>query len=173
MKRFLEFKRGERVCRSLRIRMKKVSDRGAVDMLSIMVGLLIISVITALILPKIIPALMGGKQAAVREQVKGLIEVGHNYGAAYGGVFTGIGSYTAGGYVAGQTSLLPSNYTASGVSNPFNGFGVITSAATGSAGQFTVTESGLPGDVCTGLQSSFATVGIASCSSGTFSLTTQ
>jgi len=173
VKRFLKFQRWGSVCRFLRIRTKKtVNDRGAVDMLSIMVGLLIISAITALILPKIIPALMGGKQAAVREQVKGLIEVGHNYGAAYGGIFTGLGSYTAGGYVAGQTSLLPSNYTASGVSNPFGGFGVLTSAS-GNVNQFMVTESGLPGDVCTGLQSSFATVGTASCSNGTFSLTTQ
>lgn len=146
-------------------------------LIEVAVVLLIISVLVAAFLTHINGSIHSANIAAVKQQVLALEQVAHEYAANTtgqpGGPYVGLGSYTSGGYIAGQTSLLPSAYTSAGILNAFGGTGILTNASNGNPYEAEIMETGLPSDACTQLAASFLLHAQSSCSGNTLTLLFQ
>ncbi|KGA93879.1 hypothetical protein LptCag_1589 [Leptospirillum ferriphilum] len=153
---------------------KKINEKGF-DNIQLGAYLFISSLLVVGAIYGIRAIISNGKTAATRMQVDKLVTIARNYGSVNAGqpngTYYGLGSYVASGYVPGSTSSLPENYTASGVKNPWGGFGIITNAVNGNPYMFSVSESGLPEDACSQMANYYSLTYVASCSGGVLTLT--
>lgn len=156
---------------------KILKQDGGFTLIEIAVVLLIISILTAAIITHLNGSIHSANITAVKQQILSLQQVAHEYAANTtgqpGGPYVGLGSYTSGGYISGQTSLLPSAYTSSGIPNAFGGNGILTNASNGNPYEASITETGLPSDACTQLAASFLLHAQSSCSGNTLTITFQ
>ena len=142
----------------------------------IMVVLLVIAILIGATMMGYQAFQTGGKASAVNIQVGRLITSANNYAQSIAGnpygPYYGIGTYAAQGYNGGANALLPSAYTSSGISNAFGGVGTISAGSSNYT--FTITETGLPSDVCQHLYTSYQAHALSGgCSGSTLTLVMQ
>ena len=165
----------ESCMQNLEIRKFGRKKRNGFTLIEIAVVILIIATMVTAFLMRTHGAINEGNVAAVKQQATELEQVAHNYAANIGQPnYSGLSAFISG--AVGTPGLLPQGYTASGIPNAFNGVGTL--ASSGSANQFTITETSLPADGCAQLATFFSShmnngLGTATCSGGTLTITTQ
>lgn len=142
----------------------------------VMVVLLVIAILIGATMMGYQAFQAGGKASAVNIQIGRLITSANNYAQSIAGnpygPYYGIGTYAGQGYNGGANALLPSAYTSSGISNAFGGVGSISAGT--SNYNFTITETGLPSDVCQHLYTSYQSHTLSGgCSGSTLTLVMQ
>lgn len=156
--------------------MSKIQDDAGFTLIELAVVLFILGFLMTLWMTHNNGSINSAYDMGTKQQIMELEQTAHDYAAntagQVGGTYYGLGSFTAGGYVAGQTSILPSLYTTSGLQNPFKGYGILTEDQ-GNPNLAEIIETGLPSADCSQIANSLAAHAQVSCSGGTLTVIFQ